>query len=41
MEELFSKKNFSLGDELPWENLWVVILHGGTNDQIMPRGGEV
>ena len=39
MGDVFSKKDFH-GDKLFQVNLWRVVLHGGTNDQIMPRGGE-
>ena len=38
-EELFSKKCFSWGNKFCGANFWRVVLHQGTNDQIIPRGG--
>ena len=44
-EDFFSESIFHEGEKFFWANLLGVILHGKTNDQIMPRkveraGGE-
>ena len=37
---LFSKKCFSRWDKFCGSNLWGIILHGGTNDRVLPRRKE-
>ena len=34
----FFYKTFFIGDKKFWLNSWLVVLHGGTNDQMIPRG---